>query len=355
MTPRPPLAAIAVGIIAVLGIGVLLLRAAGAPIALGPETPTPSPTQRPSPAPTAEPTKGASPSQDVAATFDQIEREVEALRGLPAAEIGPPEVIGRQQLLVELRQAFDEDYPVEEREADNITLRAMGLLGDDEDVAELQLQLLGDQVLGFYDDTEKRMVVVSDAGVDASARFTYAHEYAHALQDAAFGLEALEEQTNQEDDRDLALTSLVEGDATLSMFVWALQGGLTPQELLEIEEQPLPDMSGIPDWMVATLEFPYAAGFEWTLQVAGDPFNADFGAIDDAFADVPTSTEQVLHFEKWDPREEPIVIEAPDLAGALGANWRQVESTAIGEAFIAFVLEHFGVGPAVAAEAAAGG
>ena len=55
-------------------------------------------------------------------------------------------------------------YPPAEAAEDNRPLRALGLLEPDQDVAELQLQLLGDQVLGFYDDNEKRMVVVTDAG-----------------------------------------------------------------------------------------------------------------------------------------------------------------------------------------------
>ena len=86
-----------------------------------------------------------------------------------------------------------------------------GLLGADQDVAELQLQLLGDQVLGFYDDDEKRMVVVTDEGLDALAKFTYAHEYAHALQDAAFGIDSLERDAEGEDDRGLARTALRRG------------------------------------------------------------------------------------------------------------------------------------------------
>ena len=36
------------------------------------------------------------------------------------------------------------------------------------------------------------MVVVTDAGLTAEARVTYAHEYTHALQDAAFGIDSLD-------------------------------------------------------------------------------------------------------------------------------------------------------------------
>ena len=357
MTLLQRAAAIAVALIVVLGIGLLLMRAGGAGIGLDPDgSPTSSPaTPSPEPsAPEATATPDATAPAEVAAVFAEIEADMEELRGLPPAGIGPPEVISREQLNVELRELFDSDYPPEERRADNITLRAMGLLGPDEDVAEIQLGLLGDQVLGFYDDREKRMVVVSDAGVDANAKFTYSHEYTHALQYAAFPLTDYEDEVEGNDDADLALTALVEGDATLAMTAWAIGGGLSPDEIIDIQQTPLPDTTGVPDWMVQTLEFPYAAGFAWMLELAGDPFAPDFAAVDEAFADPPESTEQVLHFDKWLDREPPVEVEVIDVAAELGEGWEQVESTPIGEAFIGFTLDHFDISPTISSDAAAG-
>ncbi len=186
----------AVAVLVVIAIVVLGLSAGGTGIAGGPD-PTmsarPSASAAPTTSPSAEvPTPSVPTDEEAQAILAQIEEQVIAIRGLPAADIGPAEIISRDELAVELRLIFDEQYPPEERERDNVTLRAMGLLAPDEDVAELQLELLGDQVLGFYDDLEKRMVVVSDAGLDVEARITYAHEYTHALQDAAFGLDSLE-------------------------------------------------------------------------------------------------------------------------------------------------------------------
>ena len=146
-----------------------------------------------------------------------------AIRGLPAADIGPPELLTREELREELLATFEEDYPPEEQAQDNAALKALGLLEPDQDIAELQLELLGDQVLGFYDDDEKRMVIVTDEGLDALAKFTYAHEYTHALQDAAFDLATLETDAEGQDDRGLARIALVEGDATVTMFAWALR------------------------------------------------------------------------------------------------------------------------------------
>jgi hypothetical protein len=313
---------------------------------------SPVPTGASSGAPTAE----ASPADEdaVLAALAEIEEQVIAIRGLPAADIGPPDLLTRDEAREELDAAFDEDYPQEERDEDNASLRALGLLEADQDVAELQLQLIGDQVLGFYDDEEKRMVVVTDAGLDALAKFTYAHEYAHALQDAAFGIASLERDADGEDDRGLARTALLEGDASVVMLAWAFEH-LTPQELLEITSTPPPDTSGIPSWLVEYLVvFPYNEGLLWAGALSGDPTAPDFAAIDAAYDAPPDSTEQIIDIQKWDPREDPIPVDGPDLAAALGEDWTEVEDTPIGQAFLRMILEFHGIESAEAVEASRG-
>ena len=281
--------------------------------------------------------------EEALAILREIEEQVIAIRGLPAADVGAPDLITRAELAEELEALFEEDYPPEEQAADNIALRALGLLEPGQDVAELQLQLLGDQVLGFYDDVDKRMVVVTDAGLDAQARLTYAHEYTHALQDAAFGLDTLETDAQGQDDRGFARTALIEGDATVTMVAWAL-AHLSPEELLEIGTGiELPDTSGIPAWMVNQIQFPYNEGALWAGMMSGDPFAPDFSEIDAAYADPPDSTEQIIDFDKWLSREEPAAVELPDLAAALGDGWTEVDDTPIGEATLRITLEYFGV------------
>jgi hypothetical protein len=326
---------------------------------------SPSPTASPSASPSADDASpGAAQSQDADASppsdeealaiFAEIERQVEAIRGLPAADIGAPELITRAELEVELRQMLDEDYPPEERERDNIALRAFGLLEPDQDVADLQLELLGEGVLGFYDDTERRMVVVTDAGLDAMAKLTYAHEYTHALQDAAFTLDSLETDAEGEDDRALARTALVEGDATATMLAWAFEH-LTPDEILEIQQAPLPDTGGVPSWMVAQIEFPYVVGPTWVTQLAGgNPLMPDFTEVDAAFGDPPDTTEQIIDADKWYEREPAVAVDIPDLADAMGDGWEHVDTSPVGQATIAIILEFFGVEPPTASVAADG-
>jgi len=357
MSSAHRLVAVLVGVLVVAGLAVLLLDLAGPPTA-GSASPTPLPTATPTATPSGseapESPDGTPDEGDVLAALRAIEEQVIAIRGLERADIGDPDIITREQLADELVAIFDAEYPPEERALDNRFLRAMGLLADDEDIAELQLRMLGDSVLGFYDDIERRMVVVSDAGLDASARLTYAHEYAHALQDAAFDLDSLGTDERGEDDRALARTALIEGDATAVMLAWAF-ANLTPQELMEIgTATPLPDMTGIPSWLVAQLEFPYTAGQLWVASLTGDPIQPDFDAVDAAFADPPDTTEQIMEPGAWDPPEPAVAVEVPDLAAVLGEGWEELDTTTIGQASIGFILEHHGVGVSEATAAGRG-
>jgi hypothetical protein len=325
----------------------LALRGMGVAVAIGPlASSTPALSATPNPTATA----GASTPSDIQAIFTVIEEQVRAERGLPAPSIGPAQLLSRAELEAELRHNFDTDYPPARRQADNILLRALGLLSADQDVGELQLKLLSGQVIGFYDDKTKRMAVISDAGLDASAKVTYAHEYTHALQDKAFGLASLEIQAVGQDDRDLARLALVEGDATTSMFLWALDH-LSPDELAGITQTPLPDTSGIPPWMLQQLLFPYTTGADFVarLQASGG-----WSAVDAVFKDPPASTEQVMHYEKYVAHEAPDSVQAPRVAAALGGGWREAPADTLGEAMISTWLKTFGVETADAENAAEG-
>ena len=339
-------------VVLVLAAGIAFVALAGGPSAVA--TATPTPTAQPTADATEDPTVSPSPSEeDVLAVLAEIEAQVIAIRGLESAGIGPPELLTRDEVRVELEELFDEDYSIEERERDNIALRALGLLEPGQDIAELQLQLLGDQVLGFYHDVDKRMVVVTETGLDAEAKLTYAHEYTHALQDAAFGIDSLETDAEGEDDRGLARIALKEGDATVAMLAWAFRH-LTPEELMELSQAPVPDTGDAPYWMVAALLFPYEAGLTWAGTLVQDPTDPDFSAIDAAWADPPDTTKQILDITAWRQREEPVAVDVPDLAAAMGSDWEEVETNSMGQAFTGMMLEHFGLDRAEARAATDG-
>lgn len=362
MSASQRVVAIVVAALAVVGVAVIALQALNPVGPIGGSDGSSSPSSNATLAPSssgAEASERASPTtpdeEAILAVLREIETQVVAIRGLEAADIDDPDFITRAELADELQALFDREYTSEERDRDNRVLRALGLLGADDDVVALQLQMLGQGVYGFYDDVERRMVVVTDTGLDAQAKLSYAHEYTHALQYAAFDVHGLETDEEGQDDRSLARTALIEGDATVTMLAWAF-AHLSPEELLEIGGTPVPDTSGIPGWMVNQLQFPYLAGQAWVGALAGNPLEPDYAEVDAAFADQPDSTEQILDptLEAWVEREAPLAVTVPEFASQLGPGWEAIEETPIGEAAIGITLEYFGVDRAVAADASDG-
>lgn len=342
MTPRVRRLVAAVTLILALAVVVILtLRAFGVPLALGPASPTPAP----SPSTVPGPSGSATPSLEDA--IAALEAEAADIRDLPPADIGPAEFISRDELEQRLADAFAEEYSEEEIAADNALYHALGLLAPGQDIAALRLQLLSSQVIGYYDDTTQTMVVVTDAGLTAETEVVYVHEYVHALQDAAFGIDSLDREAVGEDDAVFARVSLLEGDATTAMVLWAYDN-LTAQEILGISQTPLPDTTGVPAWMVRQLGFPYLEGTDFVAQLYQ---RGGFAGVDAAWADPPRSTEQVLHFEAYVENEEP--VDVAHLGATSPAEDVVLEST-FGEAMIGIWLGALGVSQEDAGVASAG-
>jgi hypothetical protein len=131
-------------------------------------------------------------------------------------------------------QSFNRDNPEELVQGYERLYKELQLMPEGESLEDLYIDLLSSQVAGLYDDETKKMYVVSRTGeIGPTEEVTYAHEFTHALQDQAFGLRALVGEETDQGDRTLARTTLVEGDATLLMSLWAQQH-LSPAELAEV-------------------------------------------------------------------------------------------------------------------------
>jgi hypothetical protein len=342
MTPRVRrLVAVVTLILALAVVAVLTLRAFGVPLALGPSSPTPVPSLSATPGPSGS----ASPSLEEAVAA--LEADAADIRDLPPADISPAEFISREELEQRLADAFAEQYSEEEIAAENALYHALGLLAPDQDIAALRLQLLSSQVIGYYDDSTQTMVVVADAGLTPETEVVYVHEYVHALQDAAFGMDSLDLEAVGDDDGAFARLSLLEGDATTAMVLWAYDN-LTAQEILGISQTPLPDTTGVPAWMVRQLGFPYLEGTEFAAQLYQ---RGGFAGVDAAWADPPRSTEQVIHFEAYVEDEEPVLIDPIDVT-ALDVDVVLVST--FGEAMIGIWLAALGVDQGDAEVAGAG-
>jgi hypothetical protein len=353
--PRPARAAALLAAVAVL----LLACGSTAPSASVAPSADPTTSAPPSAAPpsSAAPSASSSAGGDTDALFDTIQEQVLAIRELePATEVERQTIDG-DELIERATADFDADNPEAYVLANERLYKALGLMDEEASLRELYLDLIGSQVAGFYDPDSKELFVVSRSGsVNGADKITFAHEYDHALQDANFDIFQDQERLRDQTDEALARAAIYEGDATLLMSLWALPN-LTQQELQEVvaagsDPEANEILARTPRILTEGLLFPYNAGIQFVqpIQTTGG-----WAAVDAIYEALPTTTEQILHPEKYQAGEAALAVEIPDdLAQRMGDGWAVELEDTWGEFQTRIWLEELGVATADASAAAAG-
>ena len=321
---------------------------------VAPPTPTPVPaTPTPTVAPTATPEE---PAQTLENLLASIERDIEKLRGIDT----PPPVehmfVDKAGMRERIAEEFEDPEVVEQIAHESVLLKLLGVIPQDSDLAAIYESMLGGQVLGLYDPEKEQFFVLGDDGsgvesLGVEAQLTYAHEYVHRLQDAAFDLEAITD-LDSSDDMSIAISALVEGDATTAQTQYMFQV-FDFRELSELLESALAaqeEITPAPYFLQRGLEFSYVEGAVFVSRLIAI---GGFSAVDNAFENLPRSSEQILHPERYFDSEEPIELDVPD--DAMGAGWLLKAENVLGEFFLKTWLEALGSDRAGAALSGWGG
>ncbi|HEV2067060.1 MAG TPA: hypothetical protein VGR08_09485 [Thermomicrobiales bacterium] len=301
----------------------------------------------------------ATASTQAEGEYEEINQQMEEIRELELLQPINVSTKTRSELQDETRQDLETDYPILDRQNDQRVLEAFGLIDEDQEIGEVYVELLGEQIAGYYDPETDEMVVVSDdaAGSELSAsnEVTYAHEVVHALQDQHFDLESYSDQRIEgSDDESLAITSLIEGDATAAQIQYIIANPGLIAELsgdMDAIDAGSEALDTAPQIISATLLFPYRQG-----QTFVDAILAEEGwdAVNDAYASPPVSTEQILHPEKYLAGELPVAVPMPNIAEGLGTGWTTFDTNTMGEFQISVILSDGEVSARQAEQAAAG-
>lgn len=287
--------------------------------------------------------------------YVKIESDMQAVRELELKHPLQIETQTRAQLredmLAEIQNSSNTDT-----QAENVrVLVILGFVEPGADVAAIQSNLLGDQVLGYYDPQTGQMVVVSDAGEPtANDQVTFAHETVHALQDQNFDLMAYQ-QSDQiiTDDFNLTRGAVIEGDATVAQVLWMQDN----PEIMDaaISEQEGMDSSALdeaPLFMKDMLYFPYDQGATFIVQIYRD---GGWDAVNALYTtNPPTTTEQILHPEKYYDGEGAVPVRINDPTSALGTDWRVLDFNQTGEYVMDIHLRNGGATNRTAARATEG-
>ena len=287
-------------------------------------------------------------------------RETETLRGLRFRGPVAVTIEDRVAMRAYVNRAIDD---VQLERATRRYL-ALGVLDPALDVRALLVSVMDEELIGYYDPTEKRLAVRTDiaaslahSSADASHsppgergllwRATVVHELVHALQDQHFALgEAIErERTTDEDD---AFGALVEGDATLVMLGYtAQQMGQTLAALAEHPEQILSAMARSPEQLTGALRrapallrepllFRYREGAHFCAQLFR---RGGWSRVDAAHRAPPRSTLAIREAQRYLAHVPEAFLALPALDALLAGGFDKRDEDTLGALELSILLD----------------
>ena len=315
---------------------------------------------------------GAADSDDwvtkLIARTDVIAAKVARLRGLTLKRPIEKGVVNDDQLRARILARMDEDNPPARRLVEAAAAKRWGLVPWTTDLDALIIDLLTEQIAGFYDPRERKLYIASSHEADPTwADMVMAHEIDHALQDQHFALDPWMKVVEDDADASAARSAVIEGDGVALMIEYTMaEQGLPPPWG---EELVVRMMMASMQTAVATGEggsgqkfdraplalreqmiFPYQAGVGF---IAALRRTQPWSKVDDVFRKrPPASTEQVMHPELYLSDARPDLITATPPPASLGL--AQLNTSNWGEASWGMFLRAHGVAPDTAASAAAG-
>lgn len=309
-----------------------------------------------------------------------IEQLLPGMRRLPFKEVVKQDVTAKKDMPEFLRKEFEEETTPGEFRAGELGMKALGFFPRDFDYKKTMVEVLTEEVAAFYDPKTKTMHLITDGAPEADKdappekpasplndlldklrgkkdgfdkdenKSVIAHELTHALADQHYGLEEMLNGIKGDDDRQLAVQALAEGEAMLTMLAaqsedWdGAKTAQLPAKQLEfifnLMMPLLPNASSkalrdAPAIISETLLFPYIRGVVFCAKQTNA---GGWKALDAVYREPPLSTEQVLHPEKYRDRPDaPTQIDLGELP--IAGPWKELTRNVVGEMQLAILLK----------------
>ncbi|MBD3163400.1 MAG: hypothetical protein GF328_14960 [Candidatus Latescibacteria bacterium] len=273
---------------------------------------------------------------------DEIKREVEEQRGLEFKEDFDRRVFSPEDIRKMALEKMERDLPEETLRQISSLYARVGFFPLDLDLLSAFADLLESGAAGFYDPDEKVLYVLRGFS-PRGARPIIFHELIHALEDQYFDLGALLRETLEVTDRGLAIRAVVEGSATYYMQRYMQERPELMLALMKDVAKTMAEqreaMNRIPVAISVEMGiFPYAEGLKFVTGTT----RGEAEGIAGLYGDLPVSTEQVLHPEKYRKDGDfPYEIELGDLSEALPPGWSPSRRDRLGELLIGVLLNEF--------------
>jgi len=252
--------------------------------------------------------------EEVARLVDSLQPAVEKAVGLPFKTPPESQLVTRDQVREYILAKVRKEFPEQKLEGVQAAYRLLHLIPDSLDLRTLILDLYAEQVAGYYDPDSSLLYAVQGAD-RTQLRLIMAHELVHALQHQYLPLDSVMVQRGN-GDRLAAAQAVLEGHATLASLRIlvpdpAILAGAdfweTYRDQVRNQQQTMPVFSQAPLVLKESLIFPYLGGAEFMRW-----WEANRQEALPIGAQLPLSTEQVLHPERYAAADVPISVPFPD-------------------------------------------
>jgi hypothetical protein len=335
------------------------------------------PTQA-TPTPTA-PTQDQKPSEDASATKPEVKitpREAEELfhsvdeilafdskqSGLPIKKQVKRRLTSRDEVVAYLTKHM-KDEDVKRLQRSELVLKKFGLLPRDFNMEKLLVDLLREEIAGYYDPKTKTVNLLDWVPMEEQEP-VLAHELTHALQDQTIGLDKWMKKGDKDlgeikkdptpedienDEIDDAREAVIEGQAQAMMFQYAMAPtghsiADSPDLVATMEEET---MTGTPNtkvfneapiFMKESLTFPYSYGMDFVVKLMAK------GGKEKAFAAVlanpPHTTRQIMQPETYLSGEKIEPMSVPEFKRDF-KDYLKFDIGAMGEFDVAVLIEQY--------------
>jgi hypothetical protein len=311
------------------------------------------------PAPGNETTSATARDAAFTAATNEVLKETSEIRELPVLRAVQSSAQSRSEIERMIMNNLDRETKPGQIHATEVTLKKLGLAPPDFKLRELMIRLLTEQVAGYYDPKTQQFHLADWIDVDGQKPIM-AHELTHALQDQHFNLRRFEQWPKGDSDAELAAHALIEGDATLAMSEYV---GRSPVRMIALFKSlgsagtATEELDKAPRIVRESLLFPYQEGMRWTQTLRR---YGGWSKVSGAFAELPSSSEQILHPEKYFVHEAPVKILLPDLTASLNGRrasangWKRIDFDVNGEWGTYLILDQFLKSPTESRESSAG-
>ena len=242
----------------------------------------------------------------------QLRTQAERVTGLQFKHDVTVLLRSREQVRDYVVHKFDEDLPPGDLAGAEAAYKLFGLVPDSLDLRQTMVDLLTEQVAGYYDPDSSALFIPTDLDDPYRVRLVASHELLHALQDQYLPLDSIITQRRQNDRRSAA-QAVLEGQATFYQIA-ILMPEQRPETLPEHwfwrqravmaqQQAEMPEFAGAPLWLRETLIFPYLGGADFVAWFTrAHPGRKPFGKA------MPTSTEQIIHPDRYAAGDRPVAL-----------------------------------------------